>query len=237
MIFAKAGVSLPSPARRERGGGEGCRRAARIAALLLFFNAAQANPIDQLHQFLSQTTTARGDFTQTSPGTPAGNPQRPSAAPPAPVVSRGSFEFQRPGRFRWTYRTPYEQLIVSDGTNLYLYDKDLQQVTRRDLHGALPASPASILFGSNDFERDFQVSADGAGDGIEWIRATPRTQDSVFELIRIGFSGGLPVAMELRDSFGQSTRLSFEHLQRNPALAAGLFSFTPPPGVDVLEDK
>jgi outer membrane lipoprotein carrier protein len=206
------------------------------AIVLLLAGASRAEPIDQLHQFLSQTTSARGDFTQTSPGTRAANAPA-SAAAPSPIVSHGSFEFQRPGRFRWTYRAPYEQLIVSDGASLYLYDKDLEQVTKRELHGALPASPASILFGSNDFEHDFEVAGDGSGGGIEWVRATPRAKDSVFELIRIGFTGGLPVAMELRDSFGQSTKLSFEHVQRNPVLDAALFSFTPPRGVDVLEDK
>jgi outer membrane lipoprotein carrier protein len=208
---------------------------------------AYAEPMEQLHAFLSQTTTARGDFTQQSAprnsSSSAGGAVNSAAggaakaAPPAPQVSQGSFEFLRPGRFRWTYRTPYEQLIVSDGTSLFLYDKDLNQVTKRKLHGALPASPASILFGSNDFEHDFQVAADGSAEGIEWIRATPRAKDSVFERIRIGFADGLPVAMELRDSFGQSTQLRFEHVQRNPALAADRFAFTPPAGVDVLEDR
>jgi outer membrane lipoprotein carrier protein len=211
-----------------------------LAALLLAgAGAAGAEPLDQLHQFLAQTTSARGDFTQQSP------PQKPvdgaagGAAGPAgkALVSHGSFEFLRPGRFRWTYRTPYEQLIVSDGEHLYLYDKDLNQVTKRKLAGALPASPASILFGSNDFERDFKVANDGSKDGIDWVLATPNGKDSLFERIRIGFTGGMPVAMQLRDSFGQSTQLAFDHLQRNPPLSSERFHFTPAPGVDVLEEQ
>jgi len=207
--------------------------AASLAALGLALASAGAPgaPLDQLHQFLAQTTSARGDFTQQSP-----RPGTGGAAAGAPVVSRGSFEFLRPGKFRWTYRTPYEQLIVSDGQHLFLYDKDLNQVTKKKLAGALPASPASILFGSNDFERDFRVQNDGSTDGIEWIRATPNGKDSLFESIRIGFQAGLPVAMQLRDSFGQSTQLAFDHLQRNPALSGEQFHFTPPPGVDVLEE-
>jgi len=219
------------------------RRTAGAAALALAVlgplagTPLRAEPIEQLHQFLTQTSTARGEFTQQSAAPGANSKGEPAAARGAAALSHGSFEFLRPGRFRWTYDQPYQQLIISDGSSLFLYDKDLNQVTKRSLHGALPASPASILFGSNDFERDFEVQADGAGDGIEWIKAVPRAKDSVFERIRIGFAGGLPVAMELRDSFGQATRLRFEHVQRNPPLAAEHFAFTPPPGIDVLEDK
>jgi outer membrane lipoprotein carrier protein len=208
------------------------RGALAVLAAGVFCSPALADPLEQLHQFLSQTTSAKGDFTQQGGSPPANAPKGAPA-----VSSKGSFEFLRPGRFRWTYASPYEQLIISDGATLFLYDKDLAQVTKRKLHGALPASPASILFGSNDFEHDFQVDNDGSRDGIDWIRATPKTKDSMFERIRIGFAGGLPVAMELRDSFGQSTQLRFEHVQRNPPLAAERFAFTPPAGVDVLEDQ
>lgn len=220
------------PARRS---GATRRRAAGAAlapalflALALACRSAGAEPIQQLHDFLAHASSARGEFTQTAPGGGKGA---------KPAVSHGRFEFQRPGRFLWEYNKPYEQLIVSDGKALFLYDKDLAQVTKRALAGALPASPASILFGSNDFEKDFHVSADGEGGGIEWIRAVAQAKDSPFERIRIGFRDGLPAAMELRDSFGQQTILAFDKVERNPALPAGHFAFTPPPGADVLEDK
>lgn len=211
------------------------------AVMLAAVSAAQltaqalAEPIDQLRQFLAHTTSARGDFTQRSQRQAAGTLNGGKAA--AWEVSRGSFEFLRPGKFRWTYSTPYEQLIVSDGEHLFLYDKDLNQVTVKKLAGALPASPASILFGSNDFERDFKVQNDGGANGIDWIRATPNGTDSLFAVIRIGFREGMPVAMQLRDSFGQTTQLAFDHLQRNPPLSIERFHFTPPPGVDVLEEQ
>ena len=209
--------------------------AAAAVVLALATVGTRAAPVDQLRQFLAQTSSARGDFTQQS------QRQTPGAAANGAggtwVVSHGSFEFLRPGKFRWTYRTPYEQLIVSDGEHLFLYDKDLNQVTKKKLTGALPASPASILFGSNDFERDFTVQNDGGDNGIDWVRATPNGKDSLFSSIRIGFHDGMPVAMQLRDSFGQSTQLAFDHLQRNPALSSDLFRFTPPPGVDVLEER
>lgn len=215
----------------------GCYRALALAGLSLAQLTApvRAEPIDQLRQFLAQTKSARGDFTQQS--------QRQGASPKnhekdgAWELSRGSFEFLRPGKFRWTYNSPYEQLIVSDGEHLFFYDKDLNQVTVKKLAGALPASPASILFGSNDFERDFKVQNDGATDGIDWIRAIPNVKDSLFASIRIGFHEGMPVAMQLRDSFGQTTQLAFDHLQRNPALSSERFHYTPPSGVDVLEEQ
>ncbi len=221
----------------------GHRSAILLLGLVLALGCAgaQAEPIDQLRQFLAQTRTARGDFTQQAPRQNPAATKGPGAAgtstPATTVVSRGSFEFLRPGKFRWTYRTPYEQLIISDGEHLFLYDKDLNQVTEKKLAGALPASPASILFGSNDFERDFKVENDGSQDGIDWIRATPTAKDSVFERIRIGFRDGMPVAMQLRDSFGQSTQLAFDHVQRNPAISSERFQYTPPPGVDVLQER
>ncbi len=196
-------------------------------ALACAIPIARAEAIAQLHDFLAHASSARGHFTQQDAAGKGGSPR----------LARGDFEFLRPGRFRWTYRSPYEQVIVSDGATLFLYDKDLNQVTRRKLSGALPASPASILFGSDAMERDFELSADGASGGLEWLRARPHQADSPFADIRIGFRDGLPVAMQLKDSFGQSTTLSFDKVERNPPLAAAAFTFVPPKGVDVLEDK
>jgi outer membrane lipoprotein carrier protein len=193
-------------------------------------SAAHAAAVDQLRQFLSQTKTASGEFTQRVTG-----PAARSGA--APRDSSGRFTFERPGRFRWTYDKPYEQLLVADGERLYLYDKDLNQVTVKKIAAALPASPASILFGASDFERDFVVRDDGARDGLEWVDATPRAKDSPFERIRIGFRDGLPMAMHLTDSFGQTSLLRFSKVERNPKVDPQVFRFTPPPGADVLEDK
>jgi outer membrane lipoprotein carrier protein len=145
--------------------------------------------------------------------------------------------FQRPGKFRWVYAKPYEQVIVGDGQRLFLYDKDLNQVTVKKLAGALPASPASILFGSNDFERDFAVKDAGARDGLSWIEATPKAKDSPFSKIEIGFRDGLPGAMRLTDSFGQISQLAFDKVERNPKVAAEVFQFKPPAGADVLQEN
>ncbi len=204
--------------------GAGC---AWIAVGAWPLQAAAQGAIEQLRGFLSQTQTARGEFTQ-----------RVTARPGAAAqVSSGSFQFQRPGRFRWVYAKPYEQVIVADGERLFLFDRDLNQVTVKKLGGALPVSPASILFGSNDFERDFEVTDSGSRDGLAWITARPRAKDTPFERIEIGFRAGLPGAMQLTDSFGQVSLLRFEQIERNPKLAVDTFRFTPPKGADVLEDR
>lgn len=200
---------------------------ASLFAALGLPGAARADALDQLRSFLTQTKTARGEFTQQVGGRHGGSVQR----------SSGHFVFQRPGRFRWIYAKPYEQVIVADGDRLYLYDKDLNQVTVKALAGAIPASPASILFGSNQFERDFDVKDAGSRDGLQWIVAVPRSKDTPFEKIEIGFRDGLPAAMNLADSFGQTSVLQFTKMERNPPLDPQLFKFTPPAGADVLDSR
>ncbi len=202
------------------------QRAALTVALVAAL-PAQASAVGALREFLAQTKTARGEFTQQ---VMRGNAQ---AAPP----SSGTFVFERPGKFRWTYQKPYEQVLVADGERLYLYDKDLNQVTVKKIAAALPASPASILFGGSDFERDFVVKDDGVRDGVAWLVATPRAKDSPFERIDIGFRDGVPAAMHLKDSFGQVSRLTFARFERNAKVDPQLFRFAPPPGVDVLEER
>jgi outer membrane lipoprotein carrier protein len=128
-------------------------------------------------------------------------------------------------------------VLVADGEKLYMYDKDLNQVTVKKIGAALPASPASILFGTNEFDKEFEIKDAGARDGLEWIDAKPRKKDTTFESIKIGFKDGLPAAMQLADSFGQTTHLTFARLERNPKVDVQAFKFTPPAGADVLEDK
>lgn len=204
---------------------------ALVGAGLLAVVASASASVEQLRVFLIQTQSARGEFTQR---VSSASGARASAVP---QVSSGSFVFQRPGKFRWVYAKPYEQVIVGDGQRLFLYDKDLNQVTVKKLVGALPATPASILFGSNDFERDFAVKDTGTRDGLSWIEATPKAKDSPFSKIEIGFRDGLPGAMRLTDSFGQVSRLAFDKVERNPKVAAEVFQFKPPAGADVLQEN
>jgi outer membrane lipoprotein carrier protein len=190
----------------------------------------------QLRAFLKDSRTARGDFTQRTTGQ-SNSGQSGSGKSKGVQSSSGQFEFQRPGRFRWVYNAPFEQTIVSDGEKVYLYDKDLNQVTVRRVEASLPASPASILFGTGDFERDFEVTDAGTRDGMAWLTAKPRAKNGSFEQIDIGMRAGVPGAMRLADSFGQTTELAFAHVERNPVVDAAAFRFTPPAGADVLEDR
>lgn len=189
--------------------------------------AGASSGVEQLRSFLAQTQSASGEFSQTVER----NGKR--AAPP----SSGSFVFQRPGKFRWVYEKPYEQVLVADGQRLYLYDKDLNQVTVKKLAAALPASPASILFGGDTFERDFAVKDEGAREGLAWVVATPKEKDTAFERISIGFRDGVPAAMQVKDSFGQLSSITFNRFERNPKVDPALLSFTPPKGADVLQDR
>ena len=203
-------------------------QACAFATTCLFATPSNAAALDQLRSFLTQTQSARGEFVQRL---------TPRAGAKAPPTVTGQFVFQRPGKFRWVYEKPYEQLIVADGQRLVMFDKDLNQATIKKLQASLPSSPASILFGSNEFEKEFEVADAGVRDGLEWIVAKPRAKDTTFERIEIGFRDGLPQAMLLADGFGQQTQLTFSKVERNPKLDAEVFRFTPPKGADVLEDK
>lgn len=194
-----------------------------IAATLLIAGTASATALDQFKSFVSGTKSARGEFTQTQVlKTKTGK------------TSSGTFVFSRPGKFIWTYQKPYEQLLQADGETLYLYDKDLNQVTTRKLGGALGSSPAAILFGSNDLEKNFTLSEAGTHDGLEWLNATPKSKDTTFEQIGIGLKDGIPQAMELKDNFGQTVMLKFTSFQRNPALGPQTFKFDVPKGAEVV---
>lgn len=198
-----------------------------ITAALLIAGAAHASALDQFKSFVAGTKSARGEFTQTQV---TKSPQSGKAG----KTSSGTFVFARPGKFIWTYQKPYEQLLQADGETLYLYDKDLNQVTTRKLGGALGNSPAAILFGSNDLEKNFTLSEAGTHDGLEWLDATPKSKDTTFEQIGIGLKDGTPQAMELKDSFGRTVLLKFTSFQRNPALGPQTFKFEVPKGAEVV---
>jgi len=195
-----------------------------LAALLPA--AACATTIDELKALLSQTTTARAQFAQIVLDR---NMKRLQQA-------TGTMQFSRPGRFRWEYDRPHEQLIVGDGKRVWLYDKELNQVTVRRMDRALGSSPAAILAGSNNIEKDYTLSALGKREGLEWLEAVPRAQDTAFERVRLGFGKSGLEAMELHDQFGQITVIKFSTMERNIKLPAESFRFTPPKGADVISE-
>lgn len=187
--------------------------------------AAHAGGIDKLREFIAATHSAQANFTQVVLDQ---NGKRIQSA-------SGVMQFQRPGKFRWTYQKPYEQLIVGNGTKFWLYDVDLNQVTVKKLDAALGSSPAALLSGSNEIERGFALKNIEERDGLDWLQATPKAQDSSFEKILMAFNAQAElVIMELNDIFGHKTVLRFSAMQRNPKLSEQLFHFTPPKGADVL---
>jgi outer membrane lipoprotein carrier protein len=197
-----------------------------IAALLLVPSLALGASVDSLKALLNETTTAKGTFAQTVFDKNGRTLQQ----------STGTMAFSRPGRFRWEYNKPYEQSIVGDGTRLWIYDKDLNQVTVRKLDKALGASPAALLAGSNEIEKTYALKSVGSEHGLDWLEAVPKAQDTTFERIRLGFGKTGLDTMELRDQFGQTTLIKFGDVQRNVKIPAEYFAFTPPKGAAVISE-
>src|SRR5574343_1564355 len=194
------------------------------ATLALFAGWAQAGAIDQLHDFLKGTRSFKADFAQTVIGKNGRKPQQ----------SSGNVAILRPGKLRWEITKPYPQLVVGDGEKIWIHDPELQQVTVRKTGQAMGSSPAALLSGSNELDKNFTLKDAGEADGLVWVDALPKVSDSGFEKVRLGLAGTELRAMELLDSFGQTTQIRFSRIERNPALPAGLFRFVPPAGADVV---
>ena len=201
----------------------GTQRLALALAGLLVMAGARADAVDTLREFVRDVKTGRANFTQTI-SAPDGARKK---------TSTGSFEFSRPNRFRFAYSKPFEQLIVSDGQKVWLHDIDLNQVSVRLLDQALGATPAALLAGGS-LERDFELSALPARDGLDWALATPRAKDGSVTQLKVGFRGKELAALEIVDAFGQRSLLQFSAVQQGVAVPAERFRFLPPPGVDVI---
>ena len=193
-----------------------------LSAPMLAFGATT----EALKAMLTQTTTAKGRFAQMVLDKNMKKLQE----------STGTMQFSRPGKFRWEYNKPFEQVIVGDGSKLWIYDKDLNQVTERKLDKALGASPAALLAGSNEIEKSYTLNNIGNQEGLDWLEAIPKSKDTAFERVRMGFSKTGLEAMELRDQFGQVTVIKFADIERNPKLAADAFTFAIPKGADVIRE-
>lgn len=198
---------------------------ATFVGALVLCGVASAGAIDQLNRFVKETRSADGRFVQrVTAGTRAKDEN-----------SEGRFAFERPGRFRWVVESPFEQLMVADGKQVYFLDKDLNQVTVRPLQDAMGATPAAILFGASDLDSRFEILESGTAQGLDWLDAVPRDKEAGFERIRIGFADGLPRKMVVQDAFGRTLSFEFVDLRANPALSADLFRFTVPEGADVVK--
>lgn len=197
--------------------------AALLATAPLASWAASAEA--QLRHFIGNVQSATGQFQQQTI-TPQGQ-GKPSQT--------GDFSFQRPGKFRWDVKKPYEQLIVSDGRHVLQYDPDLAQLTQRSVDQSIGASPAAILFGSGSLDESFTLEALPERDGLAWLRATPKGADAGFKYVDMAFADNLPARLELLDAFGQTTVIDLGKVSVNPSLPAGTFQFKAPAGVDVVK--
>ena len=206
----------------------------KIAIAILIAAGAQlasADGLKSLESFMKGSQTGRADFTQvvTSP------PKDGQVA--RTKTSSGTFEFQRPGRFKFVYKKPFEQTIVADGQTLWLYDTDLNQVTQRAQSQALGSTPAALLASAPDLsalKADFTLEAAPDQDGLQWVLARLKTKDGQLQSVRVGFAGEQLAALDILDSFGQRSAIRFTGMQANAALPPATFQFKPPQGADVV---
>lgn len=210
---------------------------ALLAGLLaLAASGARAGGLESLETFLRTVGSARADFTQRVT-VPARDGQAARTR-----TSTGSFEFQRPGRFRFIYRKPFDQTIVADGQTLWLFDADLNQVTARNQAQVLGSTPAALIASAPDLralQGAFTLESAPGREGLEWVLATPRARDGQLQSVRVGFKAGGDrsvnlAALEILDNFGQLSRLDFSRVELNPVLAADTFVFKPPAGADLI---
>ena len=213
-------------------------RAGLCALSLLFLIAtnpinACASGLKDLEKFLSETRSGSASFVQTVTA-----PARAGEPTPKPKVSSGQFEFLRPDRFRFEYRRPFEQTIVADGKTLWLYDADLNQVTRRPQAQALGSAPAALVASTANMARLAQVFAlsdEPDAEGLSWVQAVPRQAEGQLKRVRMGFASGRLVALDMEDAFGQVSRIRFEGFRTQTPLTPQQFVFKVPPGADLVE--
>lgn len=198
-----------------------------LALLCAVQSQVWAAGVDQLKSFSETKLFAEGRFEQTIV----------NAKGVAKPKQTGRFAFQRPGKFVWKIDKPFPQLIVSNGQVVTTYDEDLEQASQRPLGEALSSSPAALLFGTEKVDTLFSLKNQDKQGTVEWLEATPKSKDSLFERIRVGLQNGIPVEMEILDSMGQKSLLKFTDWKLDKAPSPSQFTFVPPPGVDLIKAK
>lgn len=197
-----------------------------LAGMLVAPALAAQTALDRLQTFTRDLRSLRADFTQVLY----------DASGEAVRESGGTLSMARPGRFRWDYDHPYKQQIIADGERLWVYDTELEQVTVRKQKGALGQAPIMLLSEGADLSKEFETRDLGSREGLFWVELKPRVQDTDFRTVYLGLDDkGLKV-MELRDNFEQVTQIRLQSVRYNVDTAPDEFSFTPPPGVDVVGD-
>ena len=197
---------------------------------------AQADGVDLLAQFIKQARSGRAQFTQvvTSPSK--------AGQLPRSKTSSGSFEFQRPGKFRFDYRKPFVQTLVADGQTLWLHDVELNQVTARKQSQVLGSTPVALLTAASDLQAlkaDFLFTPEPERDALQWVRATPQAPDGQIRAVMVGLrssaAGPELAVLDVQDNLGQRSVLTFTGFEINPPLPVSTFAFKVPAGVDVIK--
>lgn len=186
-------------------------------------NAAAADNLTaakRLNTLLANTKSMSANFTQTTKGAKSG-------------TFKGSMSVQRPNNFRWETKSPSEQLIVANGNTLWVYDKDLEQATKQSVDNQVGNTPALLLSGDpSKIDQNFKITQPYSTKNYYVLY--PKSANANFKNLSISFNGGKPVMMVLNDSLGQTTSIKFSNIKLNPSLNSSQFKFTPPKGVDVI---
>jgi len=238
--------AITSNNKQQHGKVQGVRRrqilkwgaggvAAGLLTCILPLNAVYAqtgndqDAIAALDYFLNNVNSLRANFVQV---VIAPNSERTR-------TSSGLFMMSRPNRFRFDYLKPYEQLIISDGKDLWLYDKDLEQVTQRSYSSAMASTPAALLAGGAEAtmtQKNFILTNLPDADGLQWVEAKPKQEDGQIDTARLGFRKGVLEVLEIIDNFRQKSTLTFSNVEVNPQISASEFEFAVPEGVDLINE-
>jgi len=196
----------------------------KILLTCLFVSISVNAYSSELTNYLNNLNTFQAEFTQVV--FTANNNEKQK--------SKGSIAVKSPDNFYLEYNKPYKLIYVADGKKLWSYDEDLEQVVVKAQGTLLADTPAMLLGNPKDLTKSYRIEKAGITDGWLWFELTPKKVDSNFETVSLAFENEQLIAMEMRDNFGQITRLEFNNVVKNPILAANKFIFTPPKGVDVI---
>jgi len=199
-------------------------KAVMLACMLVLPLMAKADGISSLKNFYDKSHAMRANFYQLVTDKQGRKIQE----------VYGQMQLKRPNKFRWDYNKPFEQQIISDGKQVWLYDTELAQVTVRELSKALGSSPAALLAGDDNLDKNFKLMNATRTDNLDWVIATPKDKETGFDQISLGFKDNALQEMDLVDSFGHQTKIVFSKLESNPVIDAKTFLFKPPKGVDVV---
>ncbi|MBN3859180.1 outer membrane lipoprotein chaperone LolA [Neisseriaceae bacterium PsAf] len=190
---------------------------------MISFSSISADGLSQLKNFNDNVNELKGDFTQEVKNNKGSK------------KTSGNFAISRPQYFKWEYAQPHQQIIVGDGRYIWMFDVDLKQVVKKKQNTALGESPAAILANKNALDKTYTLKNDVTKNGVEYVLATPKKDDTGYQYIKIGFKNNQLVQMDLKDSFGNQSIIDFKNITNTPSNKA-IYTFKPPKGVDVLEE-